>query len=362
MPNYSCECCSFSTAKKSHYNDHLKSKKHLNKISNVSSSNSVVSAITEPEFVNDTESVLKIKDLQNELKLKDQEIESLKKQLQMKDEIINVLKQQQIQQPIIQQPVPVKENIVMKVEEKSDKRNHPSPKQIIENLNKSRPDALPILKFVDEFKYSDKNEYVKIIQKKCDNLLFHDKENYYAVLPNTFNGLYSFSSASTLVTNMFCKIVDNVDKCECPIYCSDKHRGVFYIKFEDGWKHLNEEEFNNVAKEIIKKIEWIAFNSIANIERLNQYHHNIYLKHYPNTDIKTQDTNQNRIDGFRALNLYDVNQENLPIITTHVKSSLSKITCDKAIKFKPLKDEKVNLKFDDIEEDSCEADSYSNEY
>jgi len=62
MPEYSCDCCNFSTTKKSTFNDHLTSKKHIN---NSKNTDDIIET-------NDTNKyLLQIKELENELKMKE---------------------------------------------------------------------------------------------------------------------------------------------------------------------------------------------------------------------------------------------------------------------------------------------------
>lgn len=363
MVNYTCESCSFTTTKKSTYSDHLTSKKHLNKINNVTnitcSNISVVSTITEPEFQSDTASVLKIKDLENELKLKELEISNLKtfyeSQLKMKDELINVLKQQQqpviYQPPIIQQPIQQRENITMTIAEQEPRKL--SPKQIIDNLNKSRPNAPTIKQFLKTEIYSDKNKYFKVIQfnKQTNNsfkkLDYFNKAQFEAVVPNTHDGIFEFSSLSNLVVNMFCCIIEKTNQNECPLYCNDTHRKVFYVKTEEGWKRMSDEEFDLIIKNIIIEIEGTTNRADVNANILFKYYSNKYYEIYP-YGLKDEGTFDEKRSKEKVILCAEITQELKDIICKHLKAELSKLTGDKKVKFKPL----INDKPKPIEEDS----------
>lgn len=367
MPEYICECCRFTTAKKSTYNDHLKSKKHLNKINGCSSSNTVVSDITENEIITDTESVLRIKDLENELKLKEQEIENLKMQLKMKDEMISILKQQPIQQPIIQTiqqptqqptPQPTQQHIIR------------LPKQIIENLNNTRPDALPINKFLEIERYNeDKNKYIKSIEfkvRKENNLWYYNKPENITFVPNTETGLWEFSSYSNLIVNMFCSIIEKTKTHLCPIYCSDKKRNTFYIKTTDGWEKMTEDKMMDIVKLISRNMYNLSQQVSFNAKMLCQYYRNHYNTCYPN-GCKSFDAFDhkysmayvslsptfNKKDPLESpLCKYeeqDRTTESNKIVMKHLTNQLSKITCDDAVKFKPMKEENITFS---IEEES----------
>ena len=370
MVNYTCDCCSFSTTKKSTYNDHLASKKHLNKINGCSSSCSVVSNITEPEFITTSsindESILRIKELENELKMKELEISNLKAQLQMKDEMINVLKQQQSSTPIIQNkeekpPTNIKVTLPKKL----------APKSIVENLHLSRQNAPTIEEFLSTQLYNEEiNKAFKSvkfeIQKadKLENMKYYNEYSKLAILPNTVDGLLTNSSYQNLIVNVFCGMINNTEKHLCPIYCSDKQRKVFYVKTNaDGWKKLNDDEFIKIQKIITSKIDIVAYIAIHNAKKLCQYHYPHYKKIYPEGLSQFEDVFDMKFSAvysniWNTANTHKYDDEKLEkekekLVGKHLKGSLSEITGDKVVKFAPLKEEPIAL---DIEE---EEESYN---
>ncbi len=350
MVNYTCDCCSFLTNKKSTYNDHLVSKKHLNKINNISvtsSNSSIISNITEPELQDDTASTLKIKDLENELKLKELEINNLKELLKVKDEMIIFLKSMPPPQVVVQQQQqqPLKENITMTIEEKPSTNTKLTRNQIIEHLTLTRKDAPIIEEFIKTELRSNKNIYLKTIfvekrfnSDKYKNLTYYNEFKSQALVPSTTDAIFSFSSISNLVVNMFCKVIEKVDKSLCPIYCNDKHRNVFYVKTADGWDRKTDEEFDKIAKQIILQTERIANDAISNVSKLSRYFNDSYFKEFPK-GISNLEVFELKCDKMKVL--YACYSEHLPAITKHLKSSLSEITGNKIVKFKPLKEGKV---------------------
>jgi hypothetical protein len=83
MPEYRCECCNYVTNKKSTFDTHNVSKKHLEKFngSDVKSEKSINMETIysqKSNVSNDNYLTLKIRELENALKLKDLELHSLK--------------------------------------------------------------------------------------------------------------------------------------------------------------------------------------------------------------------------------------------------------------------------------------------
>ena len=89
MVNYNCECCSFNSDRKSSYDNHLKSNKHLNKIKGISTTMSDTSSITSQTMtanICDNSSLSRIRELEHKIMLMKTEYEL---KLQVKDEMLN---------------------------------------------------------------------------------------------------------------------------------------------------------------------------------------------------------------------------------------------------------------------------------
>lgn len=369
MVNYTCDCCFFLTNKKSTYNDHLTSKKHLNKINNISvtsSNNSIISSITEPELQDDSSSLVKIRDLENELKLKELEINNLKELLKVKDEMISFLKSTTTTQhvTVVQPPQPVKENITMTIEEKESKEDERptklTPKQVIEQLTLTRKDAPTIDEFLKTGFLDENNKYFKTLTYKGGlvnkngepvesekKLIYYDKNEFCSAFPDTEKGLFYFSSYTNLIVNMFCSLIERTEKTLSPLYCNDKQRRVFYVKLQEGWKRLSDDEFNSLCSKIISRTEFMALNAISNTKTLFLYHNSIYRKFYANGFTNEDSFNDNYSVAYLITS--NIKNECHEVITKHIKAKLSEITGDKIVKFKPLKDEIIKL---DVEEET----------
>ena len=375
MVNYTCERCLFETTKKSTYNDHLASKKHLNKINNINSGScSVISNLTEDDenikliYTEEHKNVvvldnntIKIKELEQELKMKDLEINNLKIQLQMKDDIISVLKQQK-PEPVQPATTVLPATLPAKITKKLL-----SPKAVLENLTISRKNALTIEDFIESEIYNEDkiNKYFKLIKlegkttiknKKgeiIDYIFYHDKINRVAIVPKTYDGILPFTSFSNLVVNIFCSIINNTEKHLCPIYCSDKQRKIFYIKTnKDGWIKVEEENFLTITKLISSKIDTLVYYASVNSQRLCENHYNYYKQFYPEglscyeTFDGKNDIVKNKIYpsyNVHKFELEEKKEETNRLVAKHLKSSLSEITNDEVVKFTPLKETKINF-------------------
>jgi hypothetical protein len=364
MVEYTCECCSFSTTKKSTYKDHIGSVKHKKNFQTDSSS--VISNITEPDTTfSETKSILQIKDLENEIKLKELELQNIKTfyeaQLKNKDEIITLLKQQ-INQPTIQptiqqiiQPQPITEN---------KSKTHLSPKQIIENLTNTRKEAMSIHEFLENEFYGEKNSKY-FISVKEKNLTTSKEKHYFNkatqeyIIPKTFNGLFDCSCIGKLIVNIFCNIIDNTEKHLCPLFVNDKKRCIFYVKMEDTWKRMTDEEFDIVLIKIIKFVERDINFAEQNLRFIFENNNNFYNKIYPN-GIKNPEVYQSMRSPIKVILIKEFTDEFLQIIIKHLKSKLSEITTEKQIKFKTIKDNYKPAEEDEesVYDDSTQDDEY----
>lgn len=261
----------------------------------------------------------KIEFLENQLKLKELEISNLREQLKLKDTIINILSNKSLNENE-KQPNETTEQI--------------SSKQIKEYLNKSRPNALPFEKFIKNELYRE-NEYFKIIviknnkNNKEKNIHYFNGINCEAIIPNTINGLFNFSSLNDLIVNVICSIIKNTNKILCPLYCSDSHRNIFYVNTdEEGWKRMTSEEFEPIIHNLISIVERTANIAEFNAYRIFKYLNDTYYSIYPN-GIKNADAFDSMRTTQKIILLTEITPELKNIISKHLKSKLSQILEDK---------------------------------
>lgn len=267
VKTYLCECCSFETSKKSTYNDHLKSKKHLKKISGDDSastnSSAVVSEITslEDQSINNTSTASRIRELEHLLQLKDLELQRLKTEyelkIQHKDEIISILKQQQ------QPPTSSSNNIKFNIEEKLPfkkhkinltpdnncdiKPNNAKPNEVSklstkDFLNKQRKNAQSIEDFMESYICNNDHNKISILSYFQNQPIHTPKYIQSPDYPDDFTSYY---------VNQICNRINELPQNEKPIYCSDKRRHHFYIKTNSGSWVKDNAEVDKILKTMI---------------------------------------------------------------------------------------------------------------
>jgi hypothetical protein len=224
-----CECCSFSSTKKSHYTEHLASKKHLAKMQG-----SAPAPIAVPVPLNDNTVLLeKIKMLEMMIEHKNQVIEQ-------KDATIKVL-QESLSKSFTPVPVPVP----VKQEEKVT---------VAEKISMENKDAITI----NEFKtYFVNEEYNHLIQNV-------DGGSFKTILKSIDANDYKEGFNSLL--EMICNAINVIPKNDRPIFCTDKRRCNFLIKTENGWtKYDNGCELDTVLLSIIKHAAHALTGAVCNI-------------------------------------------------------------------------------------------------
>ena len=171
MPIYSCEICNFQTEKKFNYDKHIKSKKHLNKIngdcclSTTSSSiNNSIDNTSTASRIRELENQLKLKDLEmeNQLKLKEMQIEKMMIELKYKDELISFLRQP------LQSQAP-QNNIQFSVQENQIQPITTKKLSVMEYLNTQRINA-PTIEECNKMLFdSDYNNYLQTLHNDSDD-------------------------------------------------------------------------------------------------------------------------------------------------------------------------------------------------
>jgi hypothetical protein len=289
--------------------------------------------------------------LENELKLKDLEITNLHSQLNLKDTIISLLRKQ------LNMP---NEKAELETDEITKKL---SSKQIKENLNKARPNAIEFCKFIKNEIYKD-NAYFKVItfekykNNRIKGLKYFNESTFDAILPKTLNGIFDFSSMSNLVTNVVCSIIANADKSLCPLYCSDSHRKVFYIKTEEeGWKKISNEDLDSILYKIINLVEFAANTADFNVFKLFKYSNDAYHNIYPN-GIKNEEVYDLKRSTEKIILCVELTPELKDTIAKHLKGELSKLVGDKTEIFKPIKNENIVMNFSVDDETNLSEEEY----
>ncbi len=249
MPEYRCECCNYSTSRKSNLDNHNASKKHLEKI-NRSEVNSVVSdksvnietiysqntTVSEESYL-----TLKIRELENALKLKDLEIKLKDEQIEMLKNTIQVLssntkptmdEQPKLFSQKITKPKPkTTENISIEIKE----LNH------VEN-------ALDIETFLENIKAANETELTQKVE------YFGKKTNL--LKPNVLQ----YITKDTDMNDMAWKLVNGelkkLKENQRPLQLINQRLHKFKVKSNGVWYDPNKDEdvVNNIMEKFFKTI------------------------------------------------------------------------------------------------------------
>jgi hypothetical protein len=259
MVEYRCECCNYVTNKKSNFDNHNVSKKHLEKV-NGSDDKSVTSEKSikmetiysqESNVSNDSYLTLKIRELENTLKLKDLEIESLKQIIKSKDETIDLIKTTAIQrsnQPQNQTVVREAENNINMIIEEVDSQqiNNNGDRRI--TINDLSKDAYTL------------NEFFAKCIKNADETLYTEKKEILggskvAVLKGQYFRKDRSQNALKCCIDVVEDILAKIPVDKQPLVCINKKERKFWVKTKDGWlcpnknyEHTEEEMFNFYKK------------------------------------------------------------------------------------------------------------------
>jgi len=340
MVKHTCSYCDFETDRKSTYDLHLVSNKHIKKVNTASSKkatvvedNQSISSIEEPTATN-IECNTRIIQLEYELKMKEKEIERIINEytlkLQMKDleikhkdEIIEFLQNKPKEEPnniqLLVQEKPklavVDENVSQLSNEEDKKLKLP----IKQCLLQYRADAPSFENCTREF-FCDAN-YNKFI-----NVV--DFIGEYKILKEEFikqggNQADCISAVEEILKSYF----RQYEKNKQPFYCSDSKRHILYIKTNDGWikpTDDNEAQFDkyilNFARCALYSVQRIIHNTYELFKDKQQDFKRIYQLHFSDW-IKDH---KNEISG--VYSIYDTDDECIRKMIKNTKIILSKLS------------------------------------
>ena len=292
MAIFECLCCEFSTPKKTLFATHLTTNKHLkNAESNNTPSVNIVH--TMPNGVQNNELLQIIKDLEAEVKLKNEIIK-------MKDDMIETLKQQL-------------SHIPMKPQETKTKPTH-TKVPIIDTLNEEHNEAVTIEDFyTNYFKDEKYNKYIKNVDG-CGFTYI-----YKSIKPEDY-----LSNSDASVVDLVCSAVNVLPVKKRPFFCSDKKRCHFYVNTRDqGW--IDCEDKNQLNTFLVKLIKHSAFaTQSASGYIVNNLTNQEFIQSYGiNKDIYINSKNF----GFSEMNKkWAVTNDTCNNILKHLKRELSDFT------------------------------------
>jgi hypothetical protein len=316
MTNYSCDCCNFSTTKKSTFNDHLTSKKHLTNCKNTGDTINIIDT---------TNYLLQIKELENQLKMKDLKIIDLENQLKIKElEIQNI--KLEYQQPKITIPQEQSNNIQLVIKSPIKQKDKIIKKETtLEKLNK-RTKAMTITYFQENYLNNDSfNPFITEINFKDEPLILPKSIN-----PNDY-GDY-------IIVDVICKTLNNIPPEERPIYCSDNRRRHFYVKTDEGW--IKYKQNNEVKHDILKILFWTSYKIIYRAFTINLKEHPYYKwlldKFYKKDNYDDKDD----INVMNIIKAIYPNKDDQDLYYSKFYVKLSEITNDKNNEYKQDKSNK----------------------
>jgi hypothetical protein len=338
MPIHSCEICNFQTEKKSTYNDHLKSKKHVNKLNGDCCSSTTSSSIN--DSVDNTSTASRIRELENQLKLKEMQIEKMMIELKHKDEIISILRQQpapqnniqlpqnniQLPQNNIQLPQNNTQLVIQEIPQAQTKKL-----SVMEYLNTKRTNAPTIEQCYKMMNNSKYNNYLQYIENKLDG------KDYNILAPSkSRNSDYKQRGVDNAI-EIISKFFNEIPANSRPFYCSDKRRNILYIKTNNGWIKQNDEnkqEFDEILLILVKEALGSVRKAVGSISilfrnRSDSLFRNIY-------DINYGDWSSNNLseilnvlflmgDGKHGLIKSDEELDNERLVVKLLKVQLAKM-------------------------------------
>lgn len=294
MTIYNCLCCQFSTSKKDNYSAHLTSKKHLKayETNNIQQSDAPVMPM--PNGVQNNELLQIIKDLEAEVKLKNEIIK-------MKDDVIETLKQQL-------------SHIPMKPQEQPKTKPSQIKATTIDTLKQEHNEAVTIEDFyTNYFKDENYNKYIKNVDG-CGFTYI-----YKSIKPEDY-----ISNSDASVVDLVCSAVNVLPVKKRPFFCSDKKRCHFFVNTRDqGW--IDCEDKKQIDNFLVKLIKHSAFaTQSASGYIVNNLTNQEFIQSYGiNKDIYINSKNF----GFSEMNKkWAVTNDTCNNILKHLKRELSDFT------------------------------------
>jgi len=294
MAIYECLCCEFSTPKKDNYTAHLTSKKHLkNAETNNNQSVNIVHAM--PNGVQNNELLQIIRDLEAELKLKNEIIK-------MKDDVIETLKHQ-----------------LSHISDKPKEQPKTKPTQIkvttVDTLKQEHNEAVTIEDFYESyFKDENYNKYIKNVDG-CGFTYI-----YKSIKPEDY-----ISNSDASVVDLICSAVNALPVNKRPFFCSDKKRCHFYVNTRNkGWIDCYE-DMKQLDNYLVYLIKYSASHTqSASGYIVNNLTNEQFIQTYGiNKDIYINSKNF----GFSEMNKkWAVTNDTCKNILKHLKRELSDFT------------------------------------
>jgi hypothetical protein len=341
MPEYSCDCCNFSTTKKSTFNDHLSSQKHLNNskkptmpIKEVDSNNHYILQIKNLEIQlknKEYEYESKIKDLENQLKIKELEMKNIISEFTLKLQ----LSEMKLNEPKISIPQNTENNIQLVITTPTKEEDKIVTKETtLDKLNK-RTKAMTI----EYFKNNCLND--ETFNTFIQSVSFNNVDDF--MLPKSIE---PSDYSDYIVVDVVCKTLNNIPTKERPIYCSDVRRRHFYIKTEEGWIKHNEDTTNKILQDLFWSAYKVIFKAFADLKTHKNF--NFILD-----KLYKKDNKDNKAELFVqkiTSNLYPLKEER----DNHygkLNVKLSEMTNDKNSKYKSEDKKEARNKSNSTHED-----------
>lgn len=270
MPEYHCECCNYTTNKKSNFDNHNKSTKHLDKLGGkfeTSSNNSgkiendVCSMISVAS--NESYMTIKVRELENIIKLKDMELKMKDEQIGMLQNTINILSQNK----------PIKEEPKEEIKEEEPKlfcQKVVKPKKIAENIKMEiqeikQNDSLTLINIEDFYKtYIQNSQETKYTYKfETETTKFTAlRPMYYKKEHCDFNMM---KAVMTVITDAMKELPKNVSFYKC----KDERRRIFEIKSNN--EIISSKNVEEIDKFILKLFKDTYNFLLTSFVKMNSY-------------------------------------------------------------------------------------------